>query len=248
MLSIIIPTYEQHGFGGGHLMQCLHSIVMQDYPEPFEILISDNSETPAIRTIVEIFRGQLADQGITDVTKSSKDEDYRRGKKLIIVNYVFSQHKGPAINTNYALGIAMGDIIKPMFMDDAFAAPDALRKFVDCLNCSQWCFSDSIWKDEFFNQEKPFEARMDVPMLMAGANTIGMPSVIAFRKTDLRFDTSLRTLFDVEFYLQLYKQYGAPGMIDEPLIVQRIHPHSLSSMQTPRFKEEAACIREKFKL
>lgn len=228
MLSIIIPTYEQNGFGAGNLMQCLYSIAAQKDLQKFEVIISDNSVGDACKNVVEIVQGQLKYYG-----------------KELNLSFYKNPNKGAAANANFALDRASGELIKPLFMDDMFAAPDSLYKFKASLVFDGWCFSSSYHLDEFTQQRKPFAARMDIPMLMAGSNTIGMPSVIAFRKTDLRFDTSLATLFDVEFYLQLYKLYGPPAIIEEPLVIQRIHPHSLSSRQTPRFLDEAKRIREK---
>lgn len=220
MLSICIPTYEQNGVGAKHLKQLLTTIPYQYLNTDDEIIISDNSEDDVIENMVrELVRPHI--------------------------KYFRYDIKGVAHNTNHAIDRASGDIIKIMFMDDYFLNENALLLFQSALqNGHHWAISNSVWVDDEDKPIKQFDAKFS-ERIIRGLNTVGMPSVIAFKKTDIRFDAGFKTIVDKEFYYQLFLQYGPPAHIPEPVIAQRIHKNSLSAKQGNQQQKDLKMLNHK---
>ena len=83
--------------------------------------------------------------------------------------------------------------------------------------------------------------------ILEGVNTISSPSVLSFLncKDILYFDEELTMLMDCEYYYQLYKKYGLPFIIKEPLISNRIHRYQISSMYNKDINKEISYIKNK---
>ena len=96
-MSIAIPTWECHGRGGEFLDDLLRTIEIQSFKD-FEVCISDHSENDDVLNICSQFEDKFK------IHYSRNLED--RGN-------------GPA-NTNAAMDLCTGDIIKIMFQDDFF--------------------------------------------------------------------------------------------------------------------------------
>lgn len=223
-VSICIPTYEQNGVGAKHLRQLLYSIPTG---YPLEIIVSDNSDSDVIQNMVK------------DLNEN--EESFRNW-----IYYERNPVKGAVPNTNHAINRATGDIIKLMYQDDFFTEENSLEEFVHALETSDkhWCISDSWWVGEEGNKLREFRARCD-RQINPNRNSIGMPSVIAFKKTDIRFDPQFQRSFDIEFYFSLFKKYGKPAHIKKPLIAQRIHKNSLSATLNIKPGQEARKIFQK---
>ena len=103
MISICIPTYEQHGYGHTVLQKLLDSIQRQVCDVPFEVIVSDNSD------------GELVEWVCRDYP----------------VRYVRNPIRGCSANFNNAIGLAKYPIIKPMCQDDVFWTDDALQAFAE---------------------------------------------------------------------------------------------------------------------
>lgn len=208
MISICIPTYEQRGEGAKMLSVLLMSIATQTFSDPFEVVISDNATDGSIKKVVEGFKFT-----------------YPR----LVIGYHFNPVRGVSENINNSIDLARYDKIKLMMQDDYFAHPMALKYFSDALDHSGWVMSDS----RHVNAEgtKIGERRANYYPENFDTNTVGMPSVIAFRKSDIRFDARLSTFCDVYFYYQLYQKFSYPGHIPHKIIAQRYHNASQSRNQ-----------------
>ena len=98
-----------------------------------------------------------------------------------------------AENTNAGMKRARGDIIKILYLDDHFHSVDALRHIVDGFD------DDTLWLatgclHQKIN-EKPHSAHIPKwnDKMYTGENTLGSPSVMAFRNGDhLFFDERLQ--------------------------------------------------------
>lgn len=206
MISICIPTYEQKGHGAKMLSILLHSIEKQTISYPYEIIISDNATDGSIKDVANKFQ------------------------HLPLV-FVHNPTRGASENINNAISHAKYDLIKLMMMDDVFTTDNAINLFVEALQTHSWVIANSIRLDENGkhggNKETSYEHGQ------FEKNTTGMPSVIGFRKCDLRFDVRLKTFCDMYFYYQLFELYGQPGVIKEHCIGQRYWKHSLSHNQPP---------------
>ena len=211
MISICIPTYEQRGHGAAMLTVLLNSIVQQRFNNPYEIVISDNAKDGSIKKVCDHY-------------------------PQLPINYHFNPVTGASENINNAIDLAKYDKIKLMMQDDLFADPLALHRYNDALDHNGWVISDSFHINEVGG--KTGQRRPVYDPNNFDNNSIGMPSVIAFRKTDIRFDPRLKTFCDLYFYYQLYKQFGAPGKIIGYNISQRYHNASQSRNQPPSHKKD----------
>lgn len=206
MLSVCIPTYEQRGVGPFLFNMLLKTIENQRYSRPYEIIVSDNSSNSLI---------------------------FREIKNFPHLPIVYYQNpvQGAAENLNFSLDHATGDRVKIMCQDDVFMVRDALQQFDQGLDQAGWAISNAVQINA--SGIKTGRSRARYVHGNFDKNTVGMPSVIAFRKNPLRFDTRLRTFCDLYFYYQLYELYGPPFVIQDFPVGQRYHPASQSRNQPP---------------
>ena len=115
--SIAIPTWESYGRGGEFLEDLLRTIEIQTLKN-FEVCISDHSENNDVLDIVKTFEDKFS------IVYSRNSE--KRGN-------------GPA-NTNKAIDMCSGDIIKVMFQDDFFYDDESLEKIDNKFNST-----DKTW-------------------------------------------------------------------------------------------------------
>lgn len=183
MISVCISTYEAQGHGLTMLDQLIQSTLAQDY-EDKEIVVSDDSVNDEIENYCQNYP-----------IRYFRNE--RRGKS--------------SINMNNAINQARGDIIKPMFGDDYFLAPDTLRRIEKDLKT--WGFVTSEHSNDR-PDHVPYQLR-NIKELVYGENTYGCPSACVFKRTDVRFDEELIWLMDVDFYAQMIFKYGLPELLPD---------------------------------
>lgn len=218
MISVCVPTFEQYGFGVKHLTILLDSLVKQK--GVFEVVISDNSKDHAIMELCLVYARKL-------------DLHYHHNPII-----------GISANTNNAIDHARYEKIKPMYMDDVLVGNYALAEFSEALNRVGWAVSDS-YKISANDVREKIKVPYWRDQVLQGFNSIGMPSVVAFRKNELRFDPKLVTLLDCEFYWLLKETYGEPEFIRKPIVGQRYHANSTSSKQVNRRLEEFEYLKQK---
>lgn len=144
---------------------------------------------------------------------------------------IMTQNGRMAENTNAAIKLAKGDIIKILYMDDYLWSDQALEHLAQNFT-GGWYASGCVHTDDgehFFAPHKP-EWTHDVP---TGKNTIGSPSVIAFEnKEPLLFDENLSWLLDCELYGRLYARYGEPVINPLPDIAIGVGLHQMTHKLT----------------
>lgn len=218
MLSIIIPTYEQRGHGPAMFAKLLETLQQQVFEEPFEVIVSDNSMNDKIKQVCDHFAG------------------------LPIFYYLNREYKGHCENFNYALDKAKGTHIKLMCMDDVFMYKTSLKAFWQALKLNNWVASNSVHIDDFGRTKYRKQVAYDPNQWEK--NITGMPSVIAYKACDLRFDVRLRTYCDMWLYRQLFDLYGPPGFIHEYAIGQRFWKHSASRTLPGKHEEDRLLIQK----
>ena len=160
MISLAMPTYETFGRGCEFLRFQFEKFRTQTFKD-FEIVISDHSKKDDIKNLCEEY------------------ED-----KLNIV-YIHNPRKRGSLshNTNNAIKNCKGDIIKILFQDDFLFEDDSLQRINDSF-CEGVCWVVSACEHvsdtsmETYNKVIPRYS----DEIMSGVNTIGNPSVVAFRK------------------------------------------------------------------
>jgi hypothetical protein len=154
---------------------------------------------------------------------------------------------GISENTNHAVSRANYDLIKVMYQDDLFISTEAINKIAFALKFDHWLGISGKKVDKHGNlggDTKPTYS----DSIIRGKNTLGMPSAVAFRNTDLTFDKSLKTLLDCDFYYQMNKKYGSPGIVKQKLVGLRYWDGSTSSKQGNLTELEWPYVKQKHKL
>lgn len=201
------------------LTRCLDSILEQTYPN-IEVVVTDNSEDNNLFNVLE---------------------KYGFAKK-----YRVNSRKGMAQNTNEAIKLATGDIIKVLYMDDLFAHKDAVKEIVEAFTASNkyWLVTacEHTHGKDRFNKHKPVYTEN-----ILTANTIGSPSVLAFRnKNPLLFDEKMTWLLDADLYHRLYKIHGDPIILNKTNVIIGIHSGQVTNLLSNKEKQyEEEYIKEK---
>jgi len=234
MISVCIPTYNLGEKSLVYLKECLDSINMQTYSN-IEVCVSDNSVDYDISDFIQGY-----------VLKPNISLKYVRTEE--------GRGWGAVPNTNNAMKHCSGDYIKILFQDDKLANPESLQIIVDCLQDNEWCAVESVYQkdtslDCFFAPGNFPRIKAEHPQsLLKGDNSIGGPTSVAFLKTDLRMDESLRWLNDCDFYHMLWGMWGPPTIIrgTGPLVVQRLRKDALSDTipQSDKLKEQDYLLRK----
>jgi len=207
-ISICVPTWESNGYSEKFTEDLFESIKKQSFND-YEVCISDHSKDNLVLNICE---------------------EYANYFKIKYFKNTENYGNGPA-NTNSALEMASGDIIKIMFLDDFFFSIDALHEIYESFKNS-----DSMWlvngcnhwqNGNYYNPMKP-KWNDDI---IKGVNTISSPSVLSIRsEVKEQFDNKLKMMMDCDYYYNLYINYGNPIVLDNVLITNRVHENQISSL------------------
>lgn len=232
-ISICIPCYEMHGKGVLFLNDLLSSIRGQTYTN-YEIIISDHSKTPEIYDFCNLFQQHTN----------------------IPIHYHHNQNDvgNSSANINNCLIYVTGDIIKPMFQDDAFVNKDALALIVNSYNAgNKWggqAFIHINDQNQMYTGAmfKPQVPKFDPEQIKNGENIFGCPSVLYFSSEFKElFDKKLIWLMDCEFYYRLWLHFGDPCLLDTYCIAVRIWNQSVTKEISEETKQlEVKYVEEKF--
>lgn len=207
--SIAIPTWESYGRGGEFLDDLLRTIEIQTLKD-FEVCISDHSENTDVLDVVKTFEDKL---------------------NIVYSKNIQNRGNGPA-NTNKAIDMCSGDIIKVMFQDDFFYDDESLEKINN-----EFDVSDKMWLvngcNHTQNNGHSFYWEMYPKWndrLLEGVNTISSPSVVSFKREVVnRFDENLVYFMDCDFYYGMNNKYGLPIFLNDILISNRVGDHQIST-------------------
>jgi glycosyltransferase involved in cell wall biosynthesis len=131
-------------------------------------------------------------------------------------------------NTNAGLKRAKGDLIKILFMDDAFSHPDALKRIVEAFK-GQWLITGS--------DNNPFPDWIDD--IYAGNNKLGSPSALTIKNENVElFDESLVWMLDCDYYKRLYDKYGKPVILNGNEVRIGIHDGQATNNITDTRKQD----------
>ncbi len=228
-VSVLVPVYN----GERHLVECLESILEQDFQD-YEFLISDDGSTDGSAAIIQDF--------------AARDKRIRWWKN--------SQKQGLIGNHNVCLREARGEFIKFVHQDDKLLSPTAISKLVAALEanpsatlagCTQH-LTDAPGKRAtiFPGKSGVYDGKQ---VILAGLekhmNFVGQPTLTLFRRSacergfDLRFSGHL----DVEMWWHLLEQ-GDFAYVAEPLGTWRTH----ETQQTARHRRLGDARHEKLLL
>jgi glycosyltransferase involved in cell wall biosynthesis len=200
-VSICIPTYRQVEYLGN----TLESISTQSFLD-YEVVITDDSE----------------DNSVEELLKSKK--------WLFNVRYIRNDKRlGSPSNWNKAIKHASGEYIKILHHDEWFPHKGCLKNFVAMLDTKPTanfafsstiiCGPDKVKKRIHSPGEKSVNRfREDINRLFPH-NLIGSPGATIYRKSvNLEYDSNLKWVVDLEFYIKLLKQNADFVYCEEPLV------------------------------
>ncbi|MEM9499941.1 MAG: glycosyltransferase [Pseudomonadota bacterium] len=225
-LSVCIPAYGMNGQGAAFLAESFARLAEQDLAG-FEVVVSDQCEDDAIARLCADWQARLPLRRV----------DFADGPRQA------------SANTNNAMRAARGEIVKILFQDDLLNGPDALGRIVAGFGATTtWLLCGSDVTRTGAPLGRAMVPRMH-PQIRFGRNTVSSPSVLAMRRTArLDFDETLIWLMDVEMFHRLNATYGAPAVVPEPLVLNRLHPGQVSATVTPVLRRsELNYVREKYK-
>jgi glycosyltransferase involved in cell wall biosynthesis len=116
MISVCIPTYEQHGSGAHYLKILLQSLEQQQGVD-FDVIVSDNSAGAELEKLCAAFSAGLS------------------------IRYLRNPVRGVSNNSNNAIANATSDFIKIMYQDDLLMGPHSLVQFAEALTRRAWAVS-----------------------------------------------------------------------------------------------------------
>lgn len=231
-VSICVPTWESHGYAKAFTVDLFESIRKQDFSD-YEVCVSDHSLNEDVLEVCEEYANYF------EIKYFKNEEDLGNG---------------PA-NTNSAIEMASGEIVKVMFQDDFFFSEKALSSIYESLSSS-----DKMWmvngcnhfqQNTFYNEMTP---RWNDDIIR-GVNTISSPSVLSFKiNVEEKFDPNLKMMMDCDYYYNLYSKYGEPLILNDALITNRVHQNQISSLYVNQndyeqnFKNEVDYCLHKYNL
>jgi glycosyltransferase involved in cell wall biosynthesis len=204
LVSICIPTYNEPIL----FKRCLDSILSQDYPL-IEIIISDDSSLPDIKSIVELVSTPFS------ITYKSN----------------YPALKSPE-NWNSALDMASGDLVMLMHHDDLFKYKSSVRSFVEVFRNNplvDLVFSTPHEMDEagrsftYSYSLKIFTKMLEQPHRLFVGNYFGHPSNLMFKKNIVRYRKDLVWMVDMEYYYQLIKLGLNAVFTSESFVITGVH-------------------------
>jgi len=211
--SICIPTWEMRGTGTFYINYTFNILAQQTFTD-FEIIISDNSINDDIKDLCE------------------------QWSELLNVKYLRNENGRGFIspNLNYGLKKCTGKYIKILFQDDFLYNINSLEKIYEYIiknTDKQWIVNACTHtEDDIHTYNNIFPRYHD--KIYLGQNTISCPSVLTIKNnSDMLFmDPSLIWLNDVDYYKRCYDKFGEPGIINDIITVNRIHPNSVTNSMT----------------
>jgi glycosyltransferase involved in cell wall biosynthesis len=217
LVSICIPVYYSGPEIPRVLDELLASIETQDYAD-IEVVTSF--------------------QGSWDFEIDSQIEDLVQKyiARGMSINYSIApiDTDGPAKNTNNALELASGDLIKIMNQDDLFDSNSAISEMVAQLqsSSSHWLINACIHTDGNGSvRERPhLPSWPGEKGMVEGVNRFGCPSVVMF-ESDYKplCDPELILCMDCDMWIQMHRKMGMPAMRNTPDVVIRMWDDQLSN-------------------
>lgn len=153
-----------------------------------------------------------------------------------------------AENTNAGVKKARGEIIKIIYLDDYLAHPDALKVIVENFTAdTKWLVTGCLHQQKGEAPKNPHYPEWNDQMAH-GANAIGSPSVLAFRRENaLYFDETLTWLLDCDLYRRFYDLHGPPVFLNDLNVVLGIGSHQMTNIITDERKtEEHSYLMKKY--
>lgn len=196
-ISICIPTHDM--VGKEEFLRISLDALWTQTMQDFEIVITDNSDDDKLLEVCAYYGN---------------------------IRYYKNPEKGMARNTNAAIQLAKGSLVKILYLDDHLAHPNALKVICDNFDFNdEWlvtgCEHTQDGRHTFGIHYPSYNDQIHL-----GNNTIGSPSVLTIKNDDpLLFDESLGWLLDCDYYRRLFERFGAPVIVADINVVLGVGSH-----------------------
>lgn len=200
-ISIVTPSFNQ----GDFIEETITSILSQKYPN-LEYIVIDGGSTDRTISILEKYSSQL-------------------------FFWVSEKDNGQSDALNKGFKVATGDICSYLNSDDLYIN-NSLWEVANAFNKKKfsWLSSDVIC-GETLDSNDFFQHKISTYEEFCAQQTIGQQGV--FWAGDVLskpwFNNKLRYAMDHQFFIRLYRQYGAPRQLRVVTSFFRFHPQAKTS-------------------
>ena len=152
-----------------------------------------------------------------------------------------------SVNTNHAMRMGEGDIIKVLYSDD-FILTKTLTAELDKAFTSDVSWAVTGFAHTIDNGKTHYNPKLPVynERLLEGVNTLSSPSILAVRNgLGEFFDEKLVMLMDCDMYYRLYKDHGQPKILEHYHISNREHPNQTQRQYESLLPKEIEYLKEK---
>lgn len=212
-ISVAIPVHKMEG-REYFLHKTLDILTLQTFKD-FEVVITDN-----------------ADDGVI--------ENVCAGYPELHIRYFKNYRKGMAQNTNEAIKLSQGEIIKILYLDDFLAHEHALEEIDRMFRAEdRWLVTACTHFDyengtEYSNDHYPVYNSQ----IHFGYNTIGSPSVLTIRNhKPLLFDENMTWLLDCDLYKRYFDAFGEPKILNVVNVVIGTGKHQATNILSDELKK-----------
>jgi hypothetical protein len=152
-----------------------------------------------------------------------------------------NESNGSAENHNHAISLCRGEFVKIMHQDDFFVNNNALNLAYSSLHKSKKMWRAS-GRDHFFESTSLVLGKAKPKLtkeIINGVNKIGPPSVFTFKRTAfVPFDEEMKYMFDCDWYLKMWHNFGKPLVAKDVEVRIRIHEGQATNWAENLLKQE----------
>lgn len=213
LVSIIIPTHN----GQQYLASAIESILMQSYTN-YEILVIDNGSTDATGDIARSFPQ---------------------------VQYLYSEIADLAAARRCGVTLAHGEYIAFLDQDDLWT-PDKLLKQVQFLETHP-DYGAVIGLQQMYLEPGHAKPHWLKQLFLEKPQYAYLPSALLVRRSTFSITDNFNTAFslasDVAWFLKAQHKGIQIGILDEVVVLRRIHDHNMSNKHISLQKEILSALK-----
>ena len=166
-----------------------------------------------------------------------------------ILNITFNRAEegNISVNTNNAMKMAEGEIIKLLYSDD-FILTSNLTEELDKAFTPEVSWAVTGFAHTIDNGQTHYNPKLPVynDRLLEGVNTLSSPSILAVRNgLEEYFDDKLVMLMDCDMYYRLYTMLGNPVVLEDIHISNREHRNQTQRSSEHLIPEEIEYLKKK---
>tara|TARA_B100000965_G_scaffold397071_1_gene412997 strand:+ start:451 stop:1074 length:624 start_codon:yes stop_codon:yes gene_type:complete len=166
---------------------------------------------------------------------------------ILNITYQKASEGNISVNTNNAMRMGEGDIIKVLYSDD-FILTKNLTEELDKAFTHDVSWAVSGFAHTIDDGKTHYNPKLPVynERLLEGVNTLSSPSILAVRNgLGEFFDEKLVMLMDCDMYYRLYKYHGDPVVLKDYHISNREHPNQTQRQYEDLLPKEIEYLKKK---